>query len=133
MPDPEDVDDHARERQRERTESVESMLEETGVFDESEYPTAASELREEYAGRMSDVPNETEALATALDRLAGRGEQYDTPQEAREAISNELTGEAGGATEANPERSLTDIEDVEERGEEATEEPWSEDEDGAER
>lgn len=128
MPDPDDVDDHARERQRERTESVESMLEESGVFDESEYPTAASELRATYAGRESDLPNETEALGTALDRLAGRDEQYDTPQEAREAIMGELTGEAGGAAEANPERSLTDVEDVEERGEEAAEEPWNEDE-----
>jgi hypothetical protein len=133
MPDPDDVDDSARERQRERTDSVESMLEAEGAFDESEYPTAAAELRATYADSVADLPNETEALGTALDRLAGRDEQYDTPQEAREAITGELTGKAGGANEANAERSLTDIEDVEERGEEATEEPRSEDEDGTER
>ncbi len=52
------------------------------------------------------MPNETESLGSVFDRLAG--EQYDTPEDVREAVYGEITGQAGGPNEANTERDLTE-------------------------
>ncbi|MFC7213425.1 hypothetical protein ACFQO4_04920 [Saliphagus sp. GCM10025334] len=111
-PDPERVQERARERQSSRAESTEDVLEtvETHLGD-LEYPVSSEEIAAEYGSEPIDLPNETETMGSVLDRLAG--ETYDTPEEAREAIFGQLTGEAGGRTEANPERDLESLDEAE--------------------
>jgi len=113
-PDPERVQDSANERRRERAETVEDTVGRVGgLLDEQKYPTTSEELAVEYADEMIDLPNETESLGSVFDRLVE--ERYETPAEAREAVVNELTGEAAGAEEYNDERALSEFEDDEER------------------
>lgn len=104
------VQDNAEQRKAERAEHSESILE--SVEDDlgnHEYPVTSEELATEYGNEPIDMPNETESLGSVFDRLAG--EQYDSPEEVREAVHGELTGEAGDAHEANPERDLDRLED----------------------
>ncbi|MBP2252046.1 hypothetical protein J2754_002383 [Halarchaeum solikamskense] len=111
-----DPNEHASERTHERAEHVESILEDT--IDGLEYPTNTSEMKAAYGDRVNELPNETETLGDVFDRLAP--DEYDTPQDAREAVLGELTGRAGGEhgdeSEYNPEREL-DAMDREEREE----------------
>ncbi|WP_049969199.1 DUF5789 family protein [Haladaptatus cibarius] len=110
--DPGDVQDSARERQHERAETVEDMLGEAGrMLGEHKYPTTSEELAAEYGDQQLDLPNETETLGSVFDRLVD--ERFESAEEAREAVYNEVTGEAGGMTEYNDERALGEIEDVE--------------------
>jgi hypothetical protein len=50
-------------------------------------------------------------MGDVFDRLVD--ERFDSPAEAREAILNELTGEAGGPAEYNDERALSDLDEYE--------------------
>lgn len=107
----EDVADAARRRQRERAEAAERASRELeGYFGEFEYPVSSEDLAIEYGGEEIELANETESLGSVFDRLAG--EEFDSPEEAREAIYGEITGQAGGMEEANPER---DVETLDER------------------
>lgn len=109
-PDPERVQRRARERQHERASVAEDIYERVdGFLGERKYPVSSEELAVEYAEEYDDLPNETEALGDALDRLTD--ERFDTEEEAREAVLGELTGEAGGMGEANEERALGSMED----------------------
>ncbi|WP_435099168.1 DUF5789 family protein [Halarchaeum sp. P4] len=111
-----DPSDTASERKHERAEHVENIIDET--VQGLEYPTNASELKAAYSDRVNELPNETETLGDVFDRLAP--EEYDTPQDVREAVLGELTGKAGeehgDENEYNPEREL-DVMDEEEREE----------------
>lgn len=123
--DPDDVMEAARERQHERTEHTEDILSDVNalvdaVERERKFPVSSEEVSRTYGDRESDLPNESESLGTALDRIAGRDEQYESTDEAREALLNEITGEAGGPEEYNDERALGDLDD-------ATQEPVDED------
>ena len=113
----------ARARQHERAEAVENLLEDTGTLvdlRDHKFPTTSEELSEVYGDQSIDLPNETESLGSVFDRL---DEEYDSPEEVREAVYGELTGEQmegtrefdiGAAAEANEERGLREIaEDVE--------------------
>ncbi|RDI71355.1 DUF5789 family protein [Halopelagius longus] len=110
----------ANDRRHERTEHVENILKETDTsLDDHKYPATSEELSRAYGDQTTDLPNETESLGSVFDRL---DDEYDTAQEAREAVYNELTGEAmsdrtpeGGvnAAEANDQRNLEEIDDVE--------------------
>lgn len=97
------------EHERDLAEHVEGTLQamETAVRG-SKYPTNASSLRAAYSTARDEVPNETESLADVFDRLVP--EEYDTAQDAREAILGELTGRAGEEhgdfAEYNLEREL---------------------------
>jgi hypothetical protein len=114
-----DIED-ANRRRRERTEHVENILAETDtLFDDADYPTTSEELSRAYGDRTLDLPNETESLGSVFDRL---DDEYGSPEEAREAVYNELTGEAMAdrpeedaveAAEANDQRDLREIEDAE--------------------
>ncbi len=127
-PDPSRVQRQARERQRDRAESVEEMsarLDE--VLGESTYPVSSEQLAVEYADQPMDLPNETESLGSVFDRIVD--EQFESPTEAREAVLNELTGETGGPAEYNDERPLEPIEESDpgdEPGGEVGGEPGSE-------
>lgn len=112
--DKERVQDRAVERRKERTEHVEHALAGTDeMLGEHKYPTTSEELATEYADERLDLPNETETLGSVFDRLVD--ERYDSAEEAREAVYNELTGEAGGRSEFDEERNLDGLDAAEER------------------
>jgi len=99
----EDVSDAAERRRRERAKSTERASRELeGYFGEFEYPVSSEDLAIEYGGEEIEMANETESLGSVLDRLAG--EEVDSPEEAREAVYGEITGQAGSTTEANAGR-----------------------------
>jgi hypothetical protein len=101
----EDAADAATRRRRERAESAERASRELeGYFGEMEYPVSSEDLAIEYSGQEIEIANETESLGSVFDRLAG--EEYDSPEEAREAVHGEITGGTGGMSEANAERNL---------------------------
>ena len=101
---------HARERQRERTESVEGMLGEAGqMLGEHKYPATSEELATEYGDQPLDLQNETESLGSVFDRLVD--ERFESADEAREDVYNEFTGEAAGSEEYNDERDLGELDE----------------------
>lgn len=116
QPDAEEVSERAQERRRERAESVERMSADEGAafLDEHKYPATSEELAAEYGDREVDLANETESVGDALDRLVD--ERFGSADEAREAIFNELTGDAAGSEEYNDERALSDLNDDETSG-----------------
>lgn len=102
--------DRAESRKSERADRTESVLEDVeSHLGGLEYPVTGEELAAEYATDPIDLPNETESLGSVFDRLAN--EEFESPEAAREAIHGEITGEAGGMNEANPERDLEGIEE----------------------
>ncbi|MFP8952149.1 hypothetical protein ACLI4Z_04115 [Natrialbaceae archaeon A-arb3/5] len=104
-PDKDRAQDRATQRKSDRAETTESILADVEQdFGELEYPITSEEIAAEYGSEPVDMPNETESLGSVFDRLAG--EQYDTPEEVREAVYGEITGEAGDQHEANTERDL---------------------------
>ena len=109
-PDPEREQRNARERQRERTESVETMLGEAGkMLGEHKYPATSEELATEYGDQPLDLQNETESLGSVFDRLVD--ERFESAEEAREAVYDEITGEAAGPEEYNDQRDLTELDE----------------------
>jgi hypothetical protein len=108
-PDHERVQENSKRRRHERTETVEDMLGDVGMLDESKYPATSEELAVEYADQEIDLVNETESLGSVFDRLVD--ERFESPDEAREAILHELTGEAAGAEEYNDERAVGAMDD----------------------
>ncbi|ELY67546.1 DUF5789 family protein [Natrinema versiforme] len=104
------VQDRAEQRKAERADHTESILEDVERhLGEMEYPITSEEIAAEYGNEPIDMPNETESLGSVFDRLAG--EQYDSPEEVREAVYGEITGEAGSPNEANAERDLDELDD----------------------
>jgi hypothetical protein len=102
--------DRAEQRKSQRADETESILEDVERhLGELEYPITSEEIAAEYGNEPIDMPNETESLGSVFDRLAG--EEFDTPEEAREAVYGELTGEAGDTNEANPGRDLEGLDD----------------------
>ncbi|MFB6071706.1 MAG: hypothetical protein ABEJ88_01925 [Halobacterium sp.] len=105
----EETEQFPTEHDRDLAEHVEGTLQamESAVRGSS-YPTNASSLRAAYSTARDEVPNETEALGDVFDRLVP--EEYETPEDAREAILGELTGRAGfehgDLSEYNLEREL---------------------------
>jgi hypothetical protein len=104
-----DVQDRAEQRKSERAESAERILDEVEHdLGEQEYPVRNEELAQQYADQPLDMPNETESLGSVFDRMSQR-EEYDNPEEVREALYGELTGRTEGKSESNEERDLDDI------------------------
>ncbi len=96
------VQDRAEQRKSERADTTESILKDVEThLGEQEYPVTGEELATEYATDPIDLPNETESLGSVFDRLAN--EEFESSEEVREAVYSEITGEAGGRTEANPD------------------------------
>ena len=110
-PDKERVQKRAKDRQADRADGAESVLE--GLeerFDDEAYPISSEELAVEYGSDPIDIPNETESLGSVFDRLVD--EEYDSPEAVREAVYGEITGGAGDRTEANPERPLESLDET---------------------
>ena len=102
--------DRAEQRKSSRADATEEILDDVERhLGELEYPVTGEEIASEYGNEAIDMPNETESLGDVFDRLAN--EQYDDPEEAREAIYGEITGQAGSPNEANPERDLTALDE----------------------
>lgn len=102
--------DRAEQRKSRRADETESILDDVERhLGELEYPVTSEEIAAEYGNEAIDMPNETESLGSVFDRLAG--EQYDNPEEVREAVYGEITGEAGSPNEANPERDLASLDE----------------------
>jgi hypothetical protein len=109
-PDVDRVQDRAAERQHERTESVENALGDAGqLLGEHKYPATSEELATEYGDQQLDLANETETLGSVFDRLVD--ERFESAEEAREAVYDELSGKAAGMEEYNDERALDELED----------------------
>lgn len=105
----EETEEFPVEHERNLAEHVEGTLQAVEVAVRgSSYPTNASSLKAAYSDARNELPNETESLADVFDRLVP--EEYDTPEDAREAILGELTGRAGfehgDVSEYNAEREL---------------------------
>jgi hypothetical protein len=84
----------ARERQHDRAEHVEQVLDAVETDLEGEYPTNSEELAAEYRGSEYDLVNETESMADAFDRLADEYDEFADPEAAREALTAELQRDA---------------------------------------
>ena len=111
MGDPDEVDDAAEARQHERAEAVEDILSEVREdLGRQSYPTTSEALATTYADTAMDLPNETESIGSAFDRIDDRFENSD---EAYEALVREYE-----------EGDLVDADAFETPGERAT---WSED------
>jgi hypothetical protein len=111
MPDEGRNTDRARERKHDRAEHVENILDDVEAdVSDRQYPVRSEELATEYADQPIDMPNETESMGSVFDRL---DDEYDTPEEVREALHGELTGEAGEPNEYNEERDLAALEESE--------------------
>lgn len=97
MEDTDDVDDAAEARQHERASSVEDILstvrEDLG---RQSYPTTSEELATIYADSSMDLPNETESIGSAFDRIDDR---FENPGEAYEALVRAF--EAGELVDAD--------------------------------
>lgn len=107
-----DTEEFPDEHVPDTAERVEGTLQAVeAAVEGSKYPTNASSLRAAYSTARNELPNETESLADVFDRLVP--EEYDTPEDAREAILGELTGRAGfehgDLSEYNPERELGEM------------------------
>lgn len=104
-PEEEFPEEHERTLAEHTQETLEAM---EATVQGSSYPTNATELKAEYASRLNEMVNETEAPADVFDRLVP--EEYETPEDAREAILGVLTGRAGvehgDVAEYNPGREL---------------------------
>ena len=107
-----DTEEFPDEHEPDPAERVEGTLQAVeAAVEGSKYPTNASSLKAAYSTARDELPNETESLADVFDRLVP--EEYDTPEDAREAILGELTGRAGfehgDLSEYNPERELDEM------------------------
>lgn len=109
-PSDESVQESAKRRSHEMAEHAEHASRELDErFGELDYPVSSEELATEYSNETIDLANETESLGSVFDRLVD--EQYESPEEVREAVYNDITGDAAGMEEYNPERDLESLEE----------------------
>lgn len=101
-----DPQDDARERSREKAESVEQLLESVDpALEQHAYPVERSELAARYAETPLELPNDTESLGDVFDRLAD--ERYDSAAEAKVAVLNAVTDETNDPTVAGVDHAPT--------------------------
>lgn len=113
-PDAERVQESANERRHERTQTVEDIAGRVGnMLEEQKYPVTSEELAMEYSDEVMDLPNETESVGSVFDRIVD--ERFESPDEAREALLNELSGQSAGPEEYNDGRSLPEIDGDDDR------------------
>jgi hypothetical protein len=87
MGDTDEVDDAAEERQHERAATVEDVLSEVREdLGRRSYPTNSEDLASTYADTPIDLPNETESIGSAFDRIDDR---FEDPEAAYEALVRE--------------------------------------------
>lgn len=102
MGDTDEAEDAAEARQHERASSVEEILSEVREdLGTRSYPTTSEDLASTYADTPLDLPNETESIGSAFDRIDDRFEDSDEAYEAlvREYEEGDLVnGETGAQT-----------------------------------
>lgn len=82
----------ARDRQHDRAATVERVLEAVDPsLDERSYPANSAELAAAYRNTAFDIAAETESVSDALDRVAETYDEFADPEEARAALTAELT------------------------------------------
>lgn len=82
------VQDAAERRQHERTESVEDTLQAVREdLGSHKYPVRSEELAAYYADSLDELPNETEDLSAAFDRL---DMSFEDPEDAYRALVSEF-------------------------------------------
>jgi len=82
----------ARSRQRDRAANVERILDAADpALDERSYPANSAELAATYRHTELDLAAETESLSDALDRVAAEYDEFADAEEARAALTAELT------------------------------------------
>lgn len=88
--DPSDVEDESIRRKNDRESSIEDVLASvrTDLGDRS-YPTTSEDLAATYADGPIDLPNETESLDSAFDRM---DDQFEDADEAYRALLSEFEG-----------------------------------------
>ena len=109
------VTDRAESRKHARAENVEHVLDETeALLRDQKFPVTTEELATQYADQPLDLTNETESLGSVFDRMTDY-EEFESSEEVREALYNELTGNADGQTENeyNDERDLENVAEAE--------------------
>ncbi|PSP93540.1 hypothetical protein BRC84_04900 [Halobacteriales archaeon QS_1_68_44] len=80
-----DPQDPSAGRQRSHAESVERILREVDAeMDEHAYPVRREDLATYYGDATLDLPNETESLGDAFDRLSKT--EYETARELKRAV-----------------------------------------------
>ena len=80
-----DPQDPSAGRQRSHAESVERILREVDAeMDEHAYPVRREDLAAYYGDATLDLPNETESLGDAFDRLSET--EYETAREIKRAV-----------------------------------------------
>jgi ATP-dependent Zn protease len=107
MPDPDDAEDAAEARQHERASTVEDILSDVREdLGRQSYPTTSEDLAATYAGSLIGLPNETESLGSAFDRMDDR---FEDAEEAYEALLTEFEGgdSAGTAAVETPAERAT--------------------------
>lgn len=109
-PDDDRVMDSAERRQRDRTDHVERVLDRAEeVLRDHKYPVTSEELATEYADQPLDLPNETESMGSVFDRVVD--EEFESAEQAREAMYGAITGPAGTDAEFNDQRDLEGLDD----------------------
>ena len=95
MGDPDEVDDAAEARQHERASTVEDILSDVREdLGRQSYPTTSEDLAATYADSPTELPNETESLGSAFDRMDDR---FEDAEEAYEALLTEFErGDSAG-------------------------------------
>jgi hypothetical protein len=109
------VTDRAEARKHARAENVEHVLDETeALLRDQKFPVTTEELATQYADQPLDLTNETESLGSVFDRMTDQ-QEFESAEEVREALYNELTGSADGRTENeyNDERDLENVAEAE--------------------
>jgi hypothetical protein len=82
----------ARDRQHDRAATVERVLESVDpAIDDRSYPANSVELAAAYRNTELDVVAETESFGDALDRVASEYDEFADAEEARAALTAELT------------------------------------------
>lgn len=99
------VQDAAEERQHDRSERVEGILADVEAdLGEHDYPVSSEELAATYADQTIDLPNETESLGSAFERL---DEEFQDEQSAYDALVGELGGDEGWMGRQEGDRPAT--------------------------
>lgn len=108
--------------QHEQAENTEHILRSVDPdLEEHSYPVTTEELSNQYRGTEFDIANETESWGSVFDRMRDRHTEFETPDEAREALVAEVQRMDAYDEEWTDEPQATDPEAPEPEHVEATE------------
>ncbi|RBI59699.1 hypothetical protein DMJ13_21440 [halophilic archaeon] len=83
--------EQSRRRNHKRAANVEEIFSEVERLTKGlKYPVSGEEIAAEYSDQLTDLPNETEDIGTALDRLE-ENREFESPETAWKAIIDILS------------------------------------------